>query len=369
MNKLSTDIISFAGVANLSAYEKFADYYKHYSAETLKKNIGSYDDKVSFSEKEAKMNQAMLAEIERVAGQKMPEGMTPQMWASNPQFKWAAFAVVTMMIEAILPATVIDTIGLYTDMRFVGWGDVPMFDVPNRAIPLVSKGANAQRTTMIQKFYRGNATVQVVNHVITMSVDLYRVLAGRDSLAEFARRCVIAIETDMTREAYNTISTGLTSVNTGTTLNVNGAFDMEQLVTLCQTVEAYNFGMKPIIVGTTLGLMKVLPDSAAGYRLNADANGPKIDLIRTAFGYDFMVLPQVATPNYTNFGLALNDNLLMVISPAADKLVRGVIEGSTLTNSNDYYENADLTSNFTINKRYGFSFLSGAIAGCYQLNG
>ena len=367
MNKLSTDIVTFAGPNNISAYEKFADYYKHFSAEVLKKNIGAYDSTVSFAEKETKMNEAMLAEIERVSGQKMPEGMTEQMWATNPNFKWASFAVVTMMIETILPLTIVDTIGLYTDMRFIGWGDVALFDVPNKALPLVSRGANAQRTTLIQKFYRGNATVDVVNHVITTSVDLYRVLAGRDSLAEFARRCVIAIETNMTQEAYTTVTNGLLGASTPAALKVSGAFDMEQLITLCQRVGAYNFGMKPIIAGTTVGLMKVLPDSAAGYRLNADANGPRINLIRTAYDYDFMVLPQVAVPDYTNYGLALNDNLLMVVSPAADKLLRGVVEGATLTNSNDYYDNADLTSNFTINKRYGFGYLSGAIAGSYQI--
>ena len=112
MNKLSTDIITFAGANNTSAYEKFADYYKHFSAEVLKKNIGSYDSTVSFAEKETKMNEAMLAEIERVSGQKMPEGMTEQMWATNPNFKWASFAVVTMMIETILPLTIMDYIGL-----------------------------------------------------------------------------------------------------------------------------------------------------------------------------------------------------------------------------------------------------------------
>lgn len=140
MNKLSTDIIAFAGTNNVSAYEKFADYYKHYSNEVLKKNIGAYDTAVSFAEKEVKMNEALLAEIERVCGQKMPEGMNEQMWAANPNFKWAAFAVVTMMIETILPATIINSIGLYTDMRFIGWGDVALFDTPTKALPLVSKG-------------------------------------------------------------------------------------------------------------------------------------------------------------------------------------------------------------------------------------
>ena len=177
---------------------------------------------------------------------------------------------------------------------------------------------------MIQRQYKSDYIVPVYNHVITTSVDLYAVLAGRMNLAEFARKAVISIETAMTREAYEAVVTGLANVNAGVAaLNYNGVFDMTKLIQMAQTVGAYNYNMKPIIAGTTVGLMNVLPDAAAGYRLNADANGPQINLIRTAFDYDFMVLPQVATGDYTNYTLALNDNQLFVISPAADKLVRG----------------------------------------------
>lgn len=372
MNKLSKSIVEFAG-KNTTAYEMFADYYKRYSAEVLKKNIGTYSttngegQMISLSDMESQMNTALMAEVERVAGVKMPENMTYQMWASNPNFKWATFAVITMMIETILPATIVDSIGLYTDMRFIDWGDVPLFDIPNRALPIVSKSGNAQRQALIQKLYRGNQTVDVANHNITMSVDMYAVLSGRQSLAEFARRAVIAIEADMTQEAYAAVKAGLTAVSVPEQLHVEGAFDMETLIKMCQTVGAYNYGMKPIIVATTLGAMKILPDSADGYRLNTDAAAPAIGLTRTAYGYDLMILDQVAVPNYTNYGLVLDDNLIMVMSPAADKLLRGITEGATLTNSNDYYDNADLTSNFTINKRYGFGYLSGSVAGAYEL--
>lgn len=368
MNKLSNSLVLFAG-KETSAYEKFRDYYFHYSDEVLKKNIGSYDRTRTFAEKEAKIDDVFLSEIERVAGVKCPSDMKPEIWASNPQIKWSTFAVTTMMIETILPATVIDTIGLYTDMRFIDFGDVANFDIPNRALFTVSQGANAQRTTMIQKQYKSNQMVPVYNHVITTQVDMYKVLARRDSLAEYARKAVISIETAMSREAYGAVVAGLKGTTVPAALKVSGAFSMEKLVKLAQTVGAYNYGMKPIIAGTTLGLMKVLPDSASGYRINTDANNMNLQLIRTAYEYDFMVLPQVATGDYSNFGLALDDNFLMVISPAADKLVRGVIEGSTLTNSNQFYDNADLTQNFTINKRYGFEFLSGAIAGSYEITG
>ena len=374
MNKLSKDIVMFAG-NNVGAYEQFADYYRQYSAEVLKKNIGAYNTlakdgrTISFAEKEKQMNEVMLAEIERVANQSRPAGIEPQMWASNPNFKWATFAVVTAMIETILPQTVIDSIGLYTDMRFIGFGDAAMFEIPPRALFTVSTGANAQRTSMIQKQFNANVAVPVYNHVITTQVDLYAVLAGRQSLAEFARKAVLSIETAMSVEAYNAVSTGLSAAAIPTALNYSGAFDMSKLVSMCQTVSAYNFGSKAIIAGTAVGLMNVLPNSADGYRINAPADGAKIELVRSVIGYDLMVLPQVATGNYTNYGLALNDDQLMVISPASDKLVRGVVEGGVLSNSNDYYDNANLTSNFTINKRYGFEFVSGAVGGSYTITG
>lgn len=370
--KLSNQIVTFSA-GNTSPYEMFADYYRHYSDEVQGKNIGTYKKfaedghAISLADKQTQMNEVMFAEIERVAGQKRPEGMSPEIWATNPNFKWSTFAVVTMMIETILPDTIINSIGLYTDMRFIGWGDVAHFEVPNHALFTTSLGANAQRNTMVQRQYKADATIPVYNHVITSSVDLYAVLAGRMNLAEFASRAVISIETEMTKEAYNAVVAGITASTVPAALKYEGVFDMEKLITMCQTVGAYNFGMKPVIAGTTVGLMKVLPDSAAGYRLNADANGPRINLIRTAYDYDFMVLPQVATGDYTNYSLALENDLLMVLSPASDKLIRGVIEGSTLSNSNDYYDNANLTSKYTINKRFGFEYLSGAVAGSYKI--
>lgn len=372
--KLPTNVVKFAN-GNSNAYEMFADYYRQYSAEVLNKNIGAYQTQksdgtaISFAEKETKVHEAMLAEIERFAGCKRPEGVSNEMWASNPSFKWATFAVVTMMIETILPSTIVDSIGLYTDIRNVGFGDVPLFTIPPRSLFTTSLGSNAQRTTLIQKQYKGNATIPVFNHVITTSVDLYKVLAGRQSLAEFARIVVLSIETSMTREAYDAVVAGLTGVSRPAALKIEGAFDMATLIKLCQTVEAYNFGMKPIIAGTPLALLKVLPDSADGYRLMTGADAPVIGLMRNVLGYDVMPLKQVATGNYNDYSTVLNDNLLFVLSPAADKLLKGVIEGATLSNSNDYYDNADLTSNFTMNKRYGFEFLSGAVSGSYNITG
>lgn len=328
MNKLSNSIVTFAGKNN-NVYEMFSDYYNHYSAEVLHKNIGSYStvnkegQPITFAEKEEQMRKASIAEVERVANTKMPEGMSYQLFSSHPTLSWAAMSVELMYIETILPRIVNESIGLFTDMRYVDWGDVPLFEVPNRAFPVVSKAGSASRTQLLQKFYRGNATVNVENHKISLVVDMYAVLSGRQSLAETARRAAIAILADMNGEAYKAVKDGITNVAIPQELRATGAFNMETLIGLAQRVEAYNFGMKPIFLTTALGAMKILPNSTDGYRLNTDAKNPEIGLVRTVLGYDVMIMPQIATPDYKNFSLALDDNLIMVLSPAADKLVKG----------------------------------------------
>lgn len=94
----------------------------------------------------------------------------------------------------------------------------------------------------------------------------------------------------------------------------------------------------------------------------------KISLIKNFFDYDIIVLPQVATGDYENFGMALDDDKLYIVSPTSDKLIKGVVEGTDLANSNDFYDNANLTSDYTIRKRWDFEFMSNAIAGCVELN-
>ena len=42
---------------------------------------------------------------------------------------------------------------------------------------------------------------------------------------------------------------------------------------------------------------------------------------------------------------------------------------NTLTNSNQFYDNADLTENFTYRKNYAFAYASAAKAAIYTING
>jgi hypothetical protein len=355
-------LVTFAGGNEkaLDTYKGMRDYYFHYmSAVEGKKGYGDFDASVSLDEKEEKMHNALLAEVERVSG--CPRGNMPfEAWSMSPQVKWATFAVVGAMIDAVLPDTIIKSVGIYTDMHTVGFGETLEFEVQPNSIFTVSQSANAQRKGFNKKQFAINETLQAVPYQITVQTQLYKVLSGKENLARFVRKAVISVETKMNLEAYNTLAGLVANASFPAALKVTG-YSADDAITLAQTVEAYNQGAKVSFIGTKKAIYQMLPDASKGYRMITDASAPQINIVRGVFDWDIIELPQVATG--VNYGLALDDHKVYVMSTGADKVIKGVIEGVTLANSNDFYDTADLTSSATMTKRFGFAATSNSVCG------
>ena len=274
----------------------------------------------------------------------------------------ASFAVVDATVNAILPQVLTPAFGLFTDFRFVSLGDVVKFKIKPNQFFTVSKGGTGERTIHRQKDFAQDIIVAPVEHIVTVYTDMYRVLAGKEDIADFVSRVVLAIEQAMYGDALNALMTGLNNLPTGT-YNISGAFDMKTLVKMAETVQVYNAGVRPVIAGSATALMHVLPDSTLGYRGNYDANGGSIELIKNVYGYDVIKMNNAAAQGG---GLVLPDDKIFVVSPAQDKLVKGVVSNA-LTNSNQFYDNADLTSDYTTRKMWEFVYASAAKAGVYTV--
>ena len=274
----------------------------------------------------------------------------------------ASFAVVDATVNAILPQVLTPAFGLFTDFRFVSLGDVVKFKIMPNQFFTVSKGGTGERTIHRQKDFAQDIIVAPVEHIVTVYTDMYRVLAGKEDIADFVARVVLAIEQAMYGDALNALMTGLTNLPSGT-YNYSGAFDMKTLVKMAENVQVYNAGVRPIIAGSATALMNVLPDSTLGYRGNYDANGGSIELIKNVYGYDVIKMDNAAAQGG---GLVLPDNKIFVVSPAQDKLVKGVVSNA-LTNSNQFYDNADLTSDYTTRKMWEFTYASASKAGVYTV--
>ena len=372
---ISKEIITFAGEENLAPYKMFVDYFNHYRSLNGAKGVDYVDSqetergnlvKISFEEKEAQMNKALKRGILRVAGIQNFEQFPIETWANHPTLKWATFAVITALIDMVLPDTVIDSIGLYSDVRTIGWGDSAAFDVEPRDLFVVSKAGRNKRTTELHKQYKGQITVIPEPRQMTVFASMPKVLAGKESLADFVFKMTRSFETNLAVDVYNAFYTAMDAVDAtaSTGLKVTG-YTQTEFVRLSQTVAAWNGGAKPLAIGTQLALAKILPANA-NYRYEIDSDFVKLGYLRNFQGTDIMVLPQIADWE-TPFGLKLSNDRIWIISPSSQKIVKVVLEGSTLAHTNDYYDTANLTQTSTIFKSWGTAIATNAVAAVITL--
>lgn len=364
MPNLSNELVQFSN-GDTTYLTAFMDYYAHDTYNRTGNRIGAFSEAVSFDEKSDKVSKAFFSEVEKRSGV-VRNALNKDSWAANPQVQWAAMALINATINSVLPMSINPSIGIYTEIRYVSYGDVVHYKIQPRTLYTVSQGAHGARVTYRQKDYVGDLIVAPKEHIITVYVDMYSVLSGVEDLASAVRRVVLSIETQMTADATNALTTGMAYGTYPDALSVQGAFDTKTLIGVAERVQAYNYGAKPMIVGTAAALSNVVGDSALGMRGNYDANNGSIGLLRDFFGYTLFQLPQVATGNYSTMGLALPDDTLFIISPAIDKLVKGVVS-NTLSNSNQFYDNADITQNFTMRKDFDFVFASAGFGGLYKV--
>ena len=246
-------------------------------------------------------------------------------------------------------------------------GDSAAFDIKPRDLFVVSKAGRGKRTTELHKQFEGQVTVLPELRELSVSVSLYRVLAGKESLADFVMKVVRSMESQVSVDAYTAFATAMAAIdNTASTgLRVAG-WSQSEFVRLSQTVRAWNGGAEPIAIGTQAALSSVLP-ADANYRYDFESEYVKVGHLKEFQMTRIMMLEQVA--NWaTPFGLRLDDTKIWIVSPSVNKLVKVVLEGNVLTNVDGVYANANLTQNASVFKSYGVAVATNAVAATIELS-
>jgi len=366
MIKMPNNVIAFAG-NNIKIYEQFKDYYNHYFGRKGHYLEFDADGKpLDLEVKASKVDEGMRKEIARLSMVNNVDGLSAEVLATHPLYKWATFAVVGAMVDTVLPDSLIASTGLYTDVRVGGYGDSFAFDIKPRDLFVPSKSGKAKRHGEVRKQFEGQVTVLPEFHDITVQVSFYKVLSGKENLAEFAMKAAKGIEAQATIDTFGTFNTAMAALdNAGDDLLRVAGYTQDTFVSLAQKVTAWNGGNKAVAVGTQLALQNILPDDA-NYRYELDSEYVKIGYIQTAFNYDIMALPQVADYR-TPFTLALDDEKIYILSPSAGKLIKLCLEGSTISIVDDINSNANLTQSTTMRKSYGSAVCTSALAAVITL--
>ena len=283
-------------------------------------------------------------------------------YAANPNVLSMADDIRNFMIDMLLPETLLTgSLRYFADFRFADLGDSMSFDIENNALYNVSKAGYRKRSTNLQKLFDTTVTLAPVNRMVTVGTDLFEILTGRKYIAKEVMKAVRSIETAMMFDAYDAFATA-TGAMTGA-LAVNN-YSENALISLCETVTAYNQGRKAIIIGTPVALKSVLP-SNVNYRYLLDDEYVRLGHLQTIDNYDVLPLEQVANPYDTTnpYALKLDDTKIWVVSPASDKIVKIGVGGETMSHTDAIYDNANLLQLSTISKAWDCQVVTNSVCG------
>ena len=113
--KIMPHIVNFA--SDVDAYEVFKDLYNHHRANNGVQGL-SFNKELTFEEKEKKAHNALMSEISAKAGVDVTKFSAEEL-CTHPTYKWATFAVVSAVVDMIIPDTIIDSVGMFAEVRIV----------------------------------------------------------------------------------------------------------------------------------------------------------------------------------------------------------------------------------------------------------
>ena len=354
------NVKAFAEVSK-DLYDAMKAFSLNYNNE--RKGISAFTDH-SREEMAKCINKAFALEVARQSGVELPnldDKTEVRRFAMNPMVKYFANQIQDVMIDMILPETLLTgSLRYFADIKSADLGDTIKFDIKSNSLFTVSKAGNRQRTVNQQKTFRITVTMTGVNHEVTVGTTLFEMLTGQAYLAEEVMKVARSIETAMLFDAYDAFTTEMNGLS-GNLAVAN--YSEASLITLCETVTAYNQGRKAVIIGTPLALKSVLPANS-NYRYLLDDGYVRLGHLQTFNGYDVLPMEQVANPySSTAYALKLDDTKVYVVSPASDKIVKIGVFGGTFSHQDNAYDNANKTIENTTEKSWEVAVATNSVAG------
>ena len=353
--------------------EGFKDVYAHYRTENsnistkfsgkYKTDLGTLQEKMDFADKKIMETIYTLSKIDP-----NDSFLALTKYSSNTQFQQMAYAVIGTLIDSVVIDSIIDSYGLYTDVRTGGYGDNFSFDLSPNGLFNVARAGNTQRQGIAQRQFKTQALLTPENHIITTEVGLYNVLAGKESIVEFAMKCVKSIEEEIALDCYDAFDGAFSSLPSASTTNLlyNGSFDEDAFLKLAQKVSGYNGGARAMAVGTASALSNVLPTNDTNYRYNLTDEHVTRGYISTFKGTALMVLPQKVSWK-TRYSTLLDDTKIYMICPQSYKIVKLAVEGDTMEFITEHKDNANLSNQVTFQKRWQAGVITSSVYGCMDL--
>lgn len=268
------------------------------------------------------------------------------------------------IIEAFVGARATDQ--LAADLPFAeiitqGWNETTRFEIENSDLFDVCTIAKGNGNIRRQRIENGYLTIPTEAKGIKIFDSFKRFLSGQANWTKMMTK-VVASYVQHVKELTWTAFYAVAPVNGNATFNVNdaGGFDLDNVYTLVEHVQAENMNSDVIIVGTRSALKNLTPVIATEQaNLDMYNNG----FYKTAEGYNLVPVDQMHVKN--TFTFLLSNKQLMVIPADLGSLVKIVEEGVPIITNKGIGDNADFSVEFMYYREVGVGIVTGRKFGKY----
>ena len=275
--------------------------------------------------------------------------------------------VIAEIINAIAPTVVSRAYTRYlSEVRQVGWGDTARFIVKSNALFQVNEIAEGVNRGVLQPIYGNEYVVNTKTVEIATSMDWYAIASGVADWGDFAYRAGRSFEeyimikiimamaqvTDLAGEAYA----------------IDGV-DVSNWTTLADRVSAANGGARVYAVGTMAALNKAIPQEV-GLQYGLGNEVAKEGFLNKYLGTILIPIDQAirGTKVNTTADLMIPTDVIYMIASDANKPVKVVFEGDSVTVERIAEETTDKTYTVRIQMKLGVGVILGSKIGTISLS-
>jgi hypothetical protein len=301
-------------------------------------------------------NEAFRQEMIKIFGSEKPN------WYQFQQNKYKFYEIVSIAVDSVVTQGIEDTFGNWVDIHNMNMGDSPVFEVSNPDLFNVSAVSDGNANIRRQRIVNKKVTVTTAPEEITLYEELMRFLAGRVDWAKLVAKAAASFDAKIAATIYAKIYAAYDALSA--TYGITGAFDETKLSTLCAHTEAANRNAQTVIMGTKLALANITSAVISEAQKT----------LRNEYGYygkfngwDIMEIKQSHKPSTDTF--AIDDAFLLVVPIPEDKMVKLVLEGNTIVIDKMNNENADMSIEHTLIKKYGAVVVASQKYGMYKISG
>jgi hypothetical protein len=276
------------------------------------------------------------------------------------QNKYKFYQIVSIAIDSIITQGLTNQFGNWVEIRNMNWGDSPVFDVQNPDLYTVSAVSDGNGDVRRQRIVNKKITVATAPAEIKIFDELLRLLSGRVNWPQMVVKAAASFDAHVAAKIYDAIYASYSDLTSS--YAVTGAYDEAKLVGICGHVEAANSNSNVVIMGTkvALGLVTTaIVSEVAKERRNQ--NG----FYGIFNGWEMREIKQAHKPGSDTFGIS--DAFLLVVPVPEDKMVKLVLEGDVLVKDTLEMQNADLSVEHTLIKKFGVGVVASSKYGMYKI--